>query len=105
MGDSDSASEKDVQMKSNKERRISKHQTVKDAKQNKNKKGGKNNNVKELGAAYKSKKAKGDVKLQHQAYEPYAFVPLDSRNYSKKKRGMTVKQMGSVVRNNKRKRG
>jgi len=103
----DSASEKDViQVKSNKQPRISKHQTVKDAKQNKNKKGvQKNNNVKELGAAYKSKKAKGDVKLNHQTYEPYAYVPLDSRNYSKKKRGMTVKQMGSVVRSNKRKRG
>merc|ERR1719253_542078 len=92
--DSDSESDKEVQKK---QRRISKHQTVKEAKQNKNK-------VKELGAAYKSKKAKGDVKLKHQTYEPYAYVPLDSRNYSKKKRGMTVKQMGSVVNSNKRKR-
>jgi ribosomal RNA-processing protein 12 len=51
-----------------------------------------------LGAAYKSKKAGGDVKKKGQKYEPYAFVPLDGRSYSKKNRRSAVEQMSSVVR-------
>ena len=53
---------------------------------------------KHLGAAYKSKKAGGDVKRKNQAYEPYAFVPLDGKSYSKKNRRTAVESMSSVVR-------
>lgn len=53
---------------------------------------------KDLGAAYKSKKAGGDVKRKDQQYEPYAFVPLDGRAFSKKNRRSAVDQMSSVVR-------
>lgn len=52
----------------------------------------------ELGAAYKSKKAGGDVKKKDQRYEPYAFVPLDGRSYTKKNRRHAVDQMSAVVR-------
>lgn len=67
----------------------------------------KNTKVSSLGSAYKSKKAGGDVKKKNQKYEPYAFVPLDGRNYTKKNRGKSVEKMTSVVRQkatNKRKR-
>merc|ERR1711862_537629 len=97
--ENDDDESKDESMKQpKKNRRVSKLENVKNAKQNKNKQ-------KQLGSEYKSKKSKGDVKLKHQMYEPYAYVPLDSRNYSKKMRDGTVQQMSSVVRNNKRKRG
>jgi ribosomal RNA-processing protein 12 len=52
----------------------------------------------ELGASYKSKKAGGDVRKKGQAFEPYAYVPLDGRSYSKKNRRSAVEQMSSVVR-------
>ena len=71
------------------------------------KKNQKKNNVSGLGAAYKSKKAGGDVKKKNQKFEPYAFVPLDGRNYTKKNRGKSVEAMSTVVRQkagNKRKR-
>ena len=51
-----------------------------------------------LGAAYKSKKAGGDVKKKNQKFDPYAYVPLDGRNYTKKNRGRSVEQMSTVVR-------
>ncbi|VEU40436.1 unnamed protein product [Pseudo-nitzschia multistriata] len=55
------------------------------------------------GSAYKSKKAGGDVKKKGQKFEPYAYMQLDGRNYSKKNRRHAVEQMGSVVqRGNKR---
>jgi ribosomal RNA-processing protein 12 len=57
-----------------------------------------------FGAAYKSKKAGGDVKKKGQKYEPYAYVPLDAKDFTKKNRGKAVSKMGSVVRSNKRKR-
>lgn len=57
-----------------------------------------------FGAAYKSKKAGGDVKKKGQKYEPYAYVPLDAKDYTKKNRIKAVSKMGSVVRSNKRKR-
>ena len=58
-----------------------------------------------LGVAYKSKKAGGDVKKKGQKYEPYAYMPLDGRSYSKKNRRHAVEQMSTVVRGNgKRKR-
>lgn len=53
---------------------------------------------KDLGASYKSKKAGGDVKRKNQRFEPYAYVPLDGKSYSKKNRRNAVDQMSSVVR-------
>lgn len=64
----------------------------------------KQKHTRELGAAYKSKKAGGDVKKKHQKYEPYAYVALDGRSYSRKNRRSAVEQMSSVVRQGKRKR-
>ncbi|KAL3919924.1 MAG: hypothetical protein SGILL_003511 [Bacillariaceae sp.] len=57
------------------------------------------------GQAYKAKKAGGDTKTKAQKYEPYAYVQLDGRNYSRKNRRQAVEQMGSVVhRGNKRRK-
>jgi ribosomal RNA-processing protein 12 len=62
--------------------------------------------ARELGTAYKSRKAGGDVRKKGQKFEPYAFVPLDGKSYSKKNRRGAVEQMSSVVRKGgKRKRG
>ena len=62
------------------------------------------NDVRQLGAAYKSRKAGGDVKKKGQ-YEPYAYVPLDGRSYSKKNRRRAVEEMATVVpKGGKRKR-
>jgi len=63
----------------------------------------KKQNVKSLGSEYKSKKAGGDVKKKGQKYEPYAFVPLDGKSYTKKNRRKAVDQMGTVVKTGKRK--
>lgn len=52
----------------------------------------------QIGAAFKSNKAGGDVKRKGQKYEPFAYVPLDGRAYSKKNRRSTVDQMSTVVR-------
>ena len=58
-----------------------------------------------LGAAYKAKKAGGDNKKKGQKFEPYAYMQLDGRKYSKKNRRQAVEQMSSVVqRGNKRQR-
>jgi ribosomal RNA-processing protein 12 len=55
------------------------------------------------GSAYKAKKAGGDTKKKGQKFEPYAYMQLDGRNYSKKNRRHAVEQMSSVVqRGNKR---
>jgi ribosomal RNA-processing protein 12 len=51
-----------------------------------------------IGASYKAKKAGGDVKKKGQKYEPFAFVPLDGRAYTKKNRRLAVEQMSTVVR-------
>jgi len=93
-----------------KRRRVSKFESVKLAKAEKDKeKGmmqkGKRDTSASLGAAYKSKKAGGDVRKKGQKYEPYAYVPLDARDFTKKNRGKAVSRMGSVVRSStKRKR-
>lgn len=50
-----------------------------------------------LGASYKSWKAGGDVMKKGQRYEPYAYVPLDGRRYSKKNRRRAVEEMSTVV--------
>ena len=64
----------------------------------KNKKKQQRDKTQSLGAAYKSKKAGGDVIKKDQKYEPYAFVPLDGKKYAKKTRGKTVDEMATVVR-------
>lgn len=51
-----------------------------------------------LGAEFKSKKAGGDVTKKGQALEPYAYVPLDGKSYTKKNRAGSVAQMATVVR-------
>ena len=61
------------------------------------KKKGKGANVRQLGAAYKSRRAGGDVKKKGQKFEPYAYVPLDGRSYSRKNRRRAVEQMATVV--------
>ena len=58
---------------------------------------GKRNSKQQLGAAYKAKKAGGDAKKKGQKYDPYAYVPLDGRSYTKKNRRNAVEQMSSVV--------
>jgi len=65
-----------------------------------------------IGAEFKSKKAGGDVTKKSDRFEPYAFVPLDGKSYTKKNRATSVAQMSSVVRGgrgnkggNKRRRG
>lgn len=90
-----------------KRRRVSKFESVKlarkaekDAKVKKQKK----DPTSSLGAAYKSKKAGGDVRKKGQKYEPYAYVPLNAKDYTKKNRGKAVSKMGTVVRSTKRKR-
>jgi len=84
-------------MQANKRRRTSKFETEK----TKRDEAGKKQPVKrtrDLGSSYKSKKAGGDVKRKGQRFEPYAFVPLDGRSYTKKNRRAAVEQMSSVVR-------
>ena len=51
-----------------------------------------------LGSSYKAKKAGGDNKKKGQKFEPYAYMQLDGRNYTKKNRRNAVEQMGAVVR-------
>lgn len=58
-----------------------------------------NKNVPSIGASYQSKKAGGDVKKKGQIYEPYAYMPLDGRAYTKKHRRTTIEKMSTVVRN------
>ena len=93
------------ELPSSKRQRINKFETAKNARDEANKSNSRKKQVQSLGAAYKSKKAGGDVKKKGQKYEPYAFVPLDGKNYTKKNRRKTVEQMSTVVRQSgKRKR-
>lgn len=62
------------------------------------KSGKQTNTIKGPGAAYKSKKAGGDVKKKGQKYEPYAYIPLDGKRYTKKNRRKAVEEMSTVVR-------
>lgn len=50
-----------------------------------------------LGSAYKARAAGGDVKRKGQKYDPYAYVPLDGRSYTKKNRTAAIEQMQGVV--------
>ena len=90
-----------------KRRRVSKFESVKVAKAEKVAANARKQSKKaetSIGSAYKSKKAGGDVKKKGQKYEPYAYVPLNAKDYSKKNRSSAVSKMSSVVRSNKRKR-
>lgn len=60
-----------------------------------------------LGAAYKNKKGGGDARNKDQEFDPYAYVPLDARSYTKKNRSKSVSQMSTLFNQksgNKRKR-
>lgn len=89
-----------------KKRKLSKFESAKIARDDaKKKKMTNNQGVRALGAAYKSKKAGGDVQKKGQKFEPYAFVPLDGKSYTKKNRRKAVESMSTVVRGSgKRKR-
>lgn len=92
-----------------KRRRVSKFESVKVAKAETNlvktkKTKNQQHQASSLGAAYKSKRAGGDVVKKGQKYEPYAYVPLNAKDYTKKNRGKAVSKMGTVVNSNKRKR-
>ena len=105
----DTDMDKDDLSRSAKRMRISKFETAMMAKNEVNAKKNKSqkSKVAALGSAYKSKKAGGDVKNKNQKFEPYAYVPLDGRNYTKKNRDKSVASMATVVRQkskNKRKR-
>ena len=81
-----------------KKRKLSKFESAKIARDDAKKKITKNQDVRSLGAAYKSKKAGGDVQKKGQKFEPYAFVPLDGKSYTKKNRRNAVESMSTVVR-------
>jgi len=106
----DSDDEENLELKEGgKRRRVSKFESVKLAKSEAEGKRGKKQKAKKesipsIGTAYKSKKAGGDVKKKGQKYEPYAFISLNAKDYTKKNRGKAVSKMGSVVRSSKRKR-
>ena len=93
-----------------KRRRVSKFESVKaanaenDAVKSKKVKGKQRNSTQSLGAAYKSRKAGGDTIKKNQKFEPYAYVPLSGKDYTKKNREKAVSKMGTVVHSNKRKR-
>lgn len=109
MADGDSAAvdddaENDEIKLGGKKRRLGKFESAKVARDEAKQKKNKQKQPKGLGDAYKSKKAGGDVMKNGQKYEPYAYVPLDGRSYTKKNRRQAVEQMSSVVRGGKRKR-
>jgi ribosomal RNA-processing protein 12 len=87
-----------------KRQRVSKFENAKVARDQAHKQKSKNKQAQPLGAAYKSRKAGGDVKKKGQKYEPYAYVPLDGKSYTKKNRRDTVERMSTVVKGGKRKR-
>lgn len=93
------AIEDDEMERVGKKMRISKFENAVAARDEaKGKKNQKKVKVKALGSAYKSKKAGGDVRKKNQQFDPYAYIPLDGRNFSKKNRGKSVEQMSTVVR-------
>lgn len=57
---------------------------------------------KKLGDAYKSSKAGGDVRRKGQSFDPFVYLPLDGKNYSKKNRRFAVQQLDKVVRGRKK---
>jgi ribosomal RNA-processing protein 12 len=83
---------------SGRKRRLNKFETAKVEKEEQRKNQSKKHGGMGLGAAFKAKRAGGDSKRKGQKFEPYAFVPLDGRNYTKKNRRGAVEQMETVVR-------
>lgn len=107
--DADDSNSEEEDESSGKRRRVSKFESVKLAKAEKDKEKGmmqkaRKEGTASLGGAYKSKKAGGDVRKKGQKYEPYAYVPLDARDFTKKNRGRAVSKMSSVVRSSTTKR-
>jgi len=106
----DSDDDENLELKAGgKRRRVSKFESVKLAKAGKDagkgKKPTKKDSTPSLGSAYKGSRAGGDVKKKGQKYEPYAYVPLNAKDYTKKNRGKAVSKMGTVVKSSsKRKR-
>jgi ribosomal RNA-processing protein 12 len=93
------STEDDVVMAGSKKWHVSKFETAKlGAEEARKKKQHGKGNASKLGSAYKSKKAGGDVIRKGQKYEPYAYVPLDGKRYTKKNRREAVEQMSTVVR-------
>ena len=81
-----------------KRQRVSKFESAKAMRDEAHKQKSKKKQPLPLGAAYKAKKAGGDVKKKGQKYEPYAYVPLDGKSYTKKNRRNTVERMSTVIR-------
>jgi len=63
---------------------------------------GRSQKDRKLGDTYKARKAGGDVRKKGQKFDPYAYVPLDGRSYTKKNRRNAVEQLDAVVRGKKR---
>ena len=82
-----------------KRRKLSKFDSAKVAREEKKKDNtNKKKTVQPLGAAYKSKKSGGDVMKKGQKFEPYAYMPLDGKSYTKKNRRGAVEKMATIVR-------
>ena len=83
-----------------KKRKLNKFDSAKVARDGKKKENSNNKKkaVQSLGAAYKSKKSGGDVMKKGQKFEPYAYMPLDGKSYTKKNRRGAVEKMATVVR-------
>jgi ribosomal RNA-processing protein 12 len=89
--------DENLEIRGVKKRKLTKFESAKIARDEAQKKRNKKT-VQALGAAYKSKKSGGDVKKKGQKFEPYAFVPLDAKSYTKKNRRKAVDSMATVVR-------
>jgi ribosomal RNA-processing protein 12 len=94
----DNYNEDDEIFVAGKKRRLSRFESAKIEKEEQKKKQHSKSATLGLGASYRSKKAGGDVKRKGQKFEPYAYVPLDGRSYTKKNRKQAVEQMTTVVR-------
>jgi hypothetical protein len=81
-----------------KRRKLNKFESAKVDRDEKQKVKQQKKSVQSLGAAYKSKKAGGDVMKKGQKFEPYAYVPLDGKSYTKKNRRGAVDKMATIVR-------
>jgi len=92
----ESDDEENLELKTgSKRRRVSKLESVQLARKA---------NQEAAGKKQKAKKAGGDVRKKGQKYDPYAYIPLNAKDYTKKNRKDAVSKMGTVVRG-KRKRG
>ena len=57
---------------------------------------------KKIGDAYTSTKAGGDVRRKGQLFDPFAYVPLEGKSYTKKNRRYAVKELDRLVGGRKR---